>query len=282
MLSDHGQSTGATFKQRYHMTLEQFVQQLATEKYRVSGSVDVHEDWGQVSAFLTEAIHSEQKAVSRPLGRALKERTSEERVVLGPEGEEQRRQPEEAGEAEDAAAHIVALASGNLGLVYGTRPDQRVTLEQVEALYPGLLDGLVQHAGIGFVMVHSEAHGPVVIGAGGKYYLTDDRVEGENPLAGFGAHAAAHLRRTDGFPDAPDLLVNSFCNPETSEVAAFEELIGSHGGLGGWQTQPFLLYPAELQIGRQEIVGAEALHRVLKAWVDQLASEEDSARDNAG
>ena len=179
------------------------------------------------------------------------------------------------GDAEYTAAHIIALASGNLGLVYSTRVEQRATLEEIEAAYPGVLDGLVQHEGIGFVMVHSEAHGPVVIGSGGKYYLEDDRVEDQNPLEGFGTNAAAHLRRTDSFTDAPDLLVNSFYNLETSEVAAFEELIVSHGGLGGWQTQPFLLYPAEWETGQETIVGAEALHRVLKGWVDQLASEED-------
>jgi hypothetical protein len=33
-------------------------------------------------------------------------------------------------------------------------------------------------------------------------------------------------------------------DPSTDEVAAFEELIGSHGGLGGWQTQASLVYPA--------------------------------------
>lgn len=133
---------------------------------------------------------------------------------------------------------------------------------------------------IGFVMVHSEAHGSVVIRFGGKCYLQAGRVEGENPLAGFGANAATHLRRTDSFPDAPDVLVSSFCNPETNEVADFEELIGSHGGLGGWQAQPFLLYAAEWETGQETIVGAEALHRVLKGWVDQLASEEDSTRDS--
>jgi hypothetical protein len=35
-------------------------------------------------------------------------------------------------------------------------------------------------------MVHSEADGPVVIGAQGRYYLAERRVEGEDPLAGFG------------------------------------------------------------------------------------------------
>ncbi len=282
ILSDHGQSAGATFKQRYQMSLEEFVQELATEKFRVVGDVDVHEDWGQVSAFFTEAMHSKQKAVSRPVGQVMRSRTSEGRVILGPEGEEQRGQEEETGAPEDVGTSIAVLASGNLGLVYGTHVEERVNLEEIEAVFPGLLEGMVQHEGVGFVMVHSEAHGPVVIGSAGRYYLTEDRVEGENPLEGFGANAAAHLRRTDSFPDAPDLLVNSFCNPETNEVAAFEELIGSHGGLGGWQTQPFLLYPAEWETGPETIVGAEALHRVLKGWVDQLATEEDSPRDSAG
>jgi hypothetical protein len=70
-------------------------------------------------------------------------------------------------------------------------------------------------------------------------------VEGQNPLIAFGLHAAEHLRRYDAFPDAPDLYINSFYRAETNEVAAFEELIGCHGGMGGYQTRPFLLYPAE-------------------------------------
>ena len=44
---------------------------------------------------------------------------------------------------------------------------------------------------------------------------------------------------------APDLLLISQYDPELGEVAAFEELIGSHGGLGGPQTEPFILHPAE-------------------------------------
>jgi putative membrane protein len=113
-----------------------------------------------------------------------------------------------------------------------------------------------------------------VIGAGGRYYLAEDRVEGENPLEGFGPNAVQHLSRSDGFPDAPDILVNSFCNHETNEVAAFEELIGSHGGLGGYQTQPFVLYPAELQIGDEPLIGAAAVHRVLKEWASRTNGKE--------
>jgi putative membrane protein len=270
LLSDHGQSGGATFKQRYHVTLEQFIQELAAEKYQVRGDVDVHEDWKHVNVFLTETVRYERKAVSRPLSHVLRSRTQDGDVVLGPEGQDRPDQNGSTDQVEDAGEHIVVLASGNLGVVYSSRTEERATLEQIETFYPGLLDGLVQHEGIGFVMVHSEAHGSIVLGPKGKYYLADDRVEGENPLEGFGARAAEHLRRTDKFPNAPDVLVNSFYDLETNEGAAFEEQIGYHGGLGGWQTQPFLLHPAEWDTGPDEILGAEALHEVLKGWVSQF------------
>jgi putative membrane protein len=267
VLSDHGQSGGATFKQRYGMTLEEFVRQLANEKaadaYRVAGDVDVHEDWKHVNVFLTETIQSERKSVSGPVRRIVQGRTQDGRVDLGPQGQEVT-----AGQIQDLTSRIVVLASGNLGLVNSALLDERATLEQIEATYPGLLDGLVRHEGVGFVLVRSEDHGPVVIGAEGRTYLADGRVEGKNPLAVFGPNAAAHLLRTDGFPDAPDILVNSFYDPETGQVAAFEELIGSHGGLGGWQTMPFLMFPSTLPAPSEPIVGAASLFRVLKGWVE--------------
>jgi putative membrane protein len=76
-------------------------------------------------------------------------------------------------------------------------------------------------------------HGAVVIGNDGTYYLDDDSFEGVNPLANFGVNAADHIRRTDSFRFAPYVLVNSLYDPVRNEVAAFEELVGSHGGLGG-------------------------------------------------
>jgi hypothetical protein len=60
-------------------------------------------------------------------------------------------------------------------------------------------------------------------------------------------------------------LVNSFYDPETGEVAAFEELVGCHGGLGGEQSRPFILHPVELRIPQEKLVGAETVHRVLKS-----------------
>lgn len=118
-------------------------------------------------------------------------------------------------------------------------------------------------------MVRSERDGPVVMGANGVYYLNTDRVEGENPLNLFGKNAPDHLRRTDRFPNCPDILVNSFYDPEKDEGAAFEELIGFHGGMGGTQTQPFLLHPSEMPV-ETELIGAASVYQVCKNWLNEL------------
>ena len=142
-------------------------------------------------------------------------------------------------------------------------------MEEINEAFPAVLPGLTQHEGVGFVMVSSKEHGPVVIGAHGNYFLADDRIEGQNPLEGFGTNAADHLRRTDSFPNCPDILVNSFYDPEKNEGCAFEELIGFHGGMGGMQTQPFILHPVELKTG-EDLVGAAAVYRLCKSWVNEL------------
>jgi hypothetical protein len=98
-------------------------------------------------------------------------------------------------------------------------------------------------------------------------------VDGQDPLASYGPHAARHVRRTSGFPHCPDIVVNSAYWEDTDEVAAFEELVGSHGGLGGSQSFPFLLHPLGLVQPDEPLVGAEAVHRRLRLWLVQLGHE---------
>ena len=63
------------------------------------------------------------------------------------------------------------------------------------------------------------------------------------------------LKREDAMTHAPDLLLLSQYDPEMGEVAAFEELIGSHGGLGGPQTEPFILHPDRVGARRAGAAG---------------------------
>ena len=148
-----------------------------------------------------------------------------------------------------------------------------MTLEEIEQRHPRLIPALRDHPHIGFLLVRSAEHGAVVLGARGRRYLVDDRVEGEDPLALFPPNAAAHLLRTDGFDHVADIMVNSFYDPELEQGCAFEELISFHGGVGGPQTRAFILHPAELPVPAEPIVGAAQVHAVLTGWRALLQGE---------
>ena len=244
VLSDHGQSQGATFLQRYGLTLEDVVRE----------SLSVPSTIG-----LLDAAEEARAGVGAALTEVATEGGATERLARGatPEGQE--------AEGEDRARAVV-LASGNLGLIYLTDAPERLEREDIERLHPDLLPALVEHPGISFVRVRSAQDGAVVLGRAGTHRLRDGHVEGEDPLAPFGPNAAQHILRHDGFTHSPDILVNSLYDPATGEVAAFEELVGSHGGLGGPQAHPFALMPTECGPVDGPIVGAAAMHAALKRW----------------
>ena len=89
-------------------------------------------------------------------------------------------------------------------------------------------------------------------------------------MAPFGPHAAGMLLAAAMMDRAPDLYVNSLVDPDTQEVAAFEPLVGSHGGLGGWQDRGFVMAPPQLIDPKDAIVGGVDLHRHLVGALERL------------
>jgi len=181
----------------------------------------------------------------------------------------------------DRPPELVVVGSGNLGLVWFPRLPGRVAVEQLQQEHPGLVAGLLAADGIGFVVVDS-ARGPLVIGPRGVQVLADGSVEGEDPLQPFGPRAAADLARVAAMGHAPDVLVHSTLEPHTREVHAFEELVGCHGGLGGWQNQAVLVHPSDWEVDddlldrsvptEAILVGAENVHRQLVRWLERAGT----------
>jgi hypothetical protein len=266
VLSDHGQSQGRPFRQRYGIDLAELVESALADG-RVFAPPAPDEGLTSVGGALTDA-RDEDTAGGRMLARATEDQIVDGEVVIGPN----RQAAEESKEdASDRAA--VVLASGGLGLVSLRDGDHRLTIDEIEALHPRLIGTLAGHPGIGFVMVRSERDGAMVLGAEGSRRLRDDRVSGRDPLTDFGPNAADHLRRTDGFPHCPDILVNCTYDPDANEVAPFEEFMGSHGGLGGWQSHPFALVPAGWSEPDGPIVGVRAMHDALRGWLGETGLE---------
>ena len=131
------------------------------------------------------------------------------------------------------------MASGCLGLISFPREPGRVTLERIDELYPSLMPGPAQPPGNRLRAGALGARRSRSRWARAESTASrTSTVAGEDPLAPFGPNAAHHLRRTDGFEHCPDIVVNSTYWEDTDEVAAFEELVGSHGGMGGAQSLP--------------------------------------------
>ncbi len=234
VLSDHGQTQGATFLQRNGYGLDELVRR-SLSGGDVAGMLGGDENDSAVSRAAREATGTTKK-------RAKNDVSGEDVVVLG---------------------------SGNLGLVYLMHDKHRLTREEIDAQHPALLEALRTHPHVGWVMVRTAAGRAVVLGGSGTRHLADGRIEGDDPLEHFSPHAADHLRRTDGFGNAPDILVGSFYDPVLEEGCAFEELISFHGGLGGPQTRPFILHPPDLEVP-EEIIGAEHVNALLRGWREQL------------
>jgi hypothetical protein len=230
-------------------------------------------------------VHSEtgeEDGAGAYMRAGLTELARDETVAARAAGRAQRRMEAPALEETDGLPELSVMASGNLGLISFPREPGRVTRERLEQLYPRLLPALREHPGIAFAMVRSGRDGAVALGAGGARFLDDDRVEGEDPLAPFGPNAAGHLRRTDAFPHCPDVMVNSAYWGETGEVAAFEELVGSHGGMGGTQSHPFVLHPADLSWPAEPVIGAERVHEILRGWLAGLGHAAYRSSDSPG
>ncbi|WAX81753.1 alkaline phosphatase family protein [Streptomyces sp. KMM 9044] len=254
VLSDHGQSPGETFRSRYGLTLGDLV--------RAGCGLPVPR-----RARRTRSGAEARAAVRAALRRPVEEGTEQYRPSRGSEP--------------------IVLASGNLGLVSFPDVPHRMTKEEIDARHPALLPTLAHHPGVGFLLVRSQRHDGVVLGAHGAEIPLDELDDDPGPLAVFGPGAADAVRRTHSFPHTADIMVNSSHDPADGEVLAFEEQIGSHGGLGGDQSRPFLLFPVVLSApvtDGEELAGAEQVHHVLRRWLkesDDSGLKTDQDREQA-
>lgn len=237
--SDHGQTNGATFTQRYGETFEDFVKSLLPEDMAMFAKMTSNDD--HFAGDYTPFSRKDKKI------------------------EKEKEEEQELNDSE-----VIVLASGNLAMIYLTQWNYRLTCEELNDYFPELIPGIINNEYVGFILVKSQEHGDLAIGKNGTYFLDSGEIEGENPLEGFGDNIVRHLKRTSSFEHTPDILVNSFYDKEADEVCAFEELVGSHGGAGGDQSKPFILYPSSWNVSDDEIIGAENIYKLLKENLAEL------------
>lgn len=265
VLSDHGQTLGAPFEQVAGESLLDVLRRLMADP-----------DAAGLASAGGEELAALEAVLAGLVGR------SAQRLRRAAAHDEASGAPGENG----LPPEVVVAASGNLALVTFPRLERRPLLEDLQELYPGLVAGLAATPGIGLVVVDTAARGLVVVGPRGVRPLErDEAVEGEDPLAPYGSRAAADLARAARLPGAGDLLVVSAVAPD-GRVHSFEGQVGSHGGLGGEQNWGVLLHPAAWDVaderrspvdGRRVLVGAEAVHEQLAAWLREAGIQAGGA-----
>jgi len=256
LLSDHGQSYGATFLQRYGYTLKDFIQEQMP-----AGTVLTHTTGGDdglvsVMSLAGELGNVQAQGMGGMVGQAATRRLKD--------AAERMSAKEETESAAAAGGDVTFCGSGNLAQVYFHAFPRRASLTELQAAYPGMIDAVVQHPGVGVVVATDAAGAPIVFGKGGARNLATGEVSGEDPLLPYGdvELRAWQLRRVAEFASGGDLMVMGALYPDGT-VAAMEELIGNHGGLGGEQTDSFLLHPADLHV--PPLRGATDLFPLLNA-----------------
>jgi hypothetical protein len=299
ILSDHGMSPSVPFKRRFDLSLGDYILQ------QIGEPVILDERWSAPGHALTQAHYLLEEL------RGLEERLSPRSaaVVRAARGYLSRHTPwappdeppaqqvtdPESGTApegrrwEDAGgdqdhwdleyhSDIVVRVSGPLAHVYFNVSERRLNLSEIALLYPTLLNRLIEHPGMGLV-VGREGEETVMMGRHGTLTVRRslERLHGSNPLAGLHDpyDQAAQIDYVASFPHAGDLILLGAW--ENGEVVTFEDQIGTHGGLGGAQEKPFILYPAEMEWPSDIIKSPCDLYPVFARYLDGAGGAESQS-----
>lgn len=174
---------------------------------------------------------------------------------------------------EIATAHCYSMNN-----IYFNNFPGAVEEKQIEKAYPGLLNSLVEHPGVGMV-VSRTSDGLVLRGKDGTLTVSGDKVDlqGQNPLGQY-AVELPNLKGERVRPDESELLqqIRDYAKIEqTGDVMVFAiynqkddstydfglkySLKSLHGGIGGDQGVPFLL-SAPGQLDATGVLSALDLH----------------------
>jgi hypothetical protein len=250
-MSDHGMTESLPFHRLYGQTLGQFIashgvspptaSELDTRGYRDMATLQQLEELSAEIGPKTSSATS--FFVDRMMRLAM-------RIGTG---------PLQAGLAEDSQSPVLAIYSSALANVYFTQAQTRTDLADVQALAPGLLQALVDHPGIGLVLV-KDGLKTAALHEGGTVCLEDASCD---ELAFLSRYDDPDIVRRQlvalaSMSCAGDLMV--FGAYDGTCVVNFEDHGGAHGGLGGVQMFPFMIAPSGVEESFERMTDATELH----------------------
>lgn len=255
VLSDHGNHPSIPFHYKYGETLEDFIYSKVREgrisQYDAGG--------GQVKDYLMTALSSTLHDFSEQnlffMRRLFKELANYIDRNIGRE------------ERLKTVENITIVNSSSMSNLYFHISKKRLNIEEIEQPYPGLVGALVRHEGIGLVVAHSEGkvmllsrRGRLLLGNGAR------EMDGEDPLKDLGDSDVLEpeILRQFSETDAGDLVLYGALNE--GHLINFEEQMGAHGGIGGMQNTPFILYPQKIRFPFHEVRNTRELYQIFSRY----------------
>jgi hypothetical protein len=271
ILSDHGMTPSSSYRVRFGETLGRTIERILQGDAALRGETPLRSravfsdtseyadiTTAQVVNAVAEVTPESQRTVRRALTRVrdwVRSKYGLRELIL----------PEKYRIEMDQ--DVVVTYSSDLALLYFADDPRPLELTDImrDARRANLYVELLQHPGVGLLAtkngpsVHLESTTGRAIVVGGQVEV----LEGENPLEPYGtgeltARAVEHLASQ---PNTGDITI--FGAYDGYEIVSFDDQIGAHGAAGGNQLYPFLIGPAELELGRARIEDARDIHRVV-------------------
>jgi len=251
VLSDHGQMTTTPFERIVRRDLTAFV--LEHARVAVADRLESHDVAELVSLraieFWTRTLPKGLRGPARFYVEWLRRRV-------------RRRVDERVWKPMDA---IEVVTGGSIAHIYLDRgAPVRLSLEEIEARYPELLEALEHCPAIG-LMVARGADGPIVLYRGQRHRLGDRRALAELPpfrMLGYELLATHLMHAAEGGRYGDLVLYGAFA--EAGDIS-FDFEFGSHGGIGPDELDQFIVYPARVELpadfGEGSAVAAEQFYR---------------------
>jgi hypothetical protein len=258
VLSDHGMSSAIPFTKEFGQSLGEFVAGLPTEDVRVSEQYGDEQMSSQEARYLLGEFEALEGRLAEPLAKvARKTRQLVRQRILSdldeelPDWDLLRR------------SDVVVRSSGSMAHLYFNVTSRQMDVSEIASLYPDLVVKLAAHPGVWFVA--GREGGQVIIASSVGILSLDDEqqvAEGENPLGMLPEPdvAAEQVRRLVQFPHSGDLILMGAYDPGKQEVVCFEQQWACHGGLGGPQDYPFMVFPSVTGMNLDGVTNSEQLH----------------------
>ena len=275
ILSDHGMTPSIPFEKAYGDSLGQYIAEQIGEGVFTDERGGDERPSAAKALFLLEELKGIEPRLSER-GASLVQaayRFVDKRLIVDP-ALSSAEVDEDASWDLSKRGDIVVRNSGSLSHVYFNVTPRPMNLSEIALIYPRLLNRLIVHQGIGLVVGREEGEA-VIVGKEGTLTLPlhppqmgEKEVRGQNPLLSLPEPelAASQLRQLASFPHSGDIIVFGAWR-EDGEVVCFENQVASHGGLGGPQDYPFIMYPSELSLNLEDVTNARDLYPHFAAYL---------------